>query len=57
MSKFEGLPDSKLSPEANEVEWGNNVTLDIYLARHGKKASFNAARIENSDEVFANADK
>jgi hypothetical protein len=31
--------------------FGNNVSLDIDLARHGKKGSFNASRIENFEET------
>ena len=34
-----------------ESKHGNNVSLDIDLARHGKKGSFNSSRIENVEET------
>lgn len=44
--------ENKIDIESEKGDvWGNNVILDIQLVRHGKKASFNAARIENPDEV------
>lgn len=39
------------SKESKEKLFGNNVSLDIDLARHGKKSSFNASRIENVEET------
>lgn len=34
-------------------DFGTNVSLDIDLARHGEKDSFNSARIKNVDETVA----
>jgi hypothetical protein len=56
MTSFE-KPPLLISPESQESKWGNDVTLDIHLARHGKKASFNAARIDNPDEVQQEANQ
>lgn len=37
--------------EKKERKYGENVALDIDLARHGKKGSFNSSRIENVEET------
>ena len=37
--------------ESEKKLFGNNVLLDIDLARHGKKSGFNSSRIENVEET------
>lgn len=40
-----------MKAESKENKYGENVSLDIDLMRHGKKGSFNSSRIENVEET------
>ncbi|HEY4494962.1 MAG TPA: histidine phosphatase family protein [Patescibacteria group bacterium] len=51
MKNYENRPIEEQFLESQEKKRGHNIVLDLYLARHGKKSSFNAARIDNPEEV------
>lgn len=54
MNFIKNSPESTISHQKffKEDNFGNNIILDIDLARHGEKGSFNSARIENAEETF-----